>query len=183
MSDKKIIDVEAGDRFEFVNGGTLYQYRDDKCRPIRAAGAKSRFYDAEAEIDGYYVGDLAALGILNAWGYTITPSPKGEKAAVVKEDLTTDELPPVDAAWASETESHIARIDGRVDDLAATVKRLVERVAKLEAAPTPAKVRVVAPTPRVWADRQRRSAATLMDDDWRAALAAAGVEVKEVNRE
>jgi hypothetical protein len=65
--------------------------------------------------------------------------------------------------------------------LAATVKRLGERVAKLEAA-TPAKVRVVAPeadgmhTP-VWRDGWRQA-----DRAWRAALAAAGVEVKEASK-
>jgi hypothetical protein len=58
------------------------------------------------------------------------------------------------------------------------VGELKNRVAKLEAA-TPAKVRVVAPeadgmhTP-VWRDGWRQA-----DRAWRAALAAAGVEVKE----
>jgi hypothetical protein len=67
--------------------------------------------------------------------------------------------------------------------VAATVKRLEERVAKLEAATTPAKVRVVAPTfvPTADPDNEFDKGYRCADRYWRATLAAAGVEVKEVS--
>jgi hypothetical protein len=66
--------------------------------------------------------------------------------------------------------------------VAATVKRLEERVAKLEAA-TPAKVRVAAPGEPVYGDDDWKAGVKWEAGRWRAALAAAGVEVKEANRE
>jgi hypothetical protein len=68
--------------------------------------------------------------------------------------------------------------------VAATVKRLEERVATLEAATTPAKVRVVAPDfapSRVFSVVEQTMIHEL-NGKWRAALAAAGVEVKEASK-
>ncbi len=73
------------------------------------------------------------------------------------------------------------RINVLESTLAATVKRLEDRVAKLEAATTPAKVRVVAPGEPVYGDDDWRAGVKWEAGRWRAALAAAGVEVKEVS--
>jgi hypothetical protein len=128
---------------------------------------------------------------------------------VVKPDATTD-VPVVDAVWVelnfgnkrralyaysdeasavhhngAEFANGTARIVRLAADptLAATVKWLEDRVATLEAATTPAKVRVVAPDfapSRVFSVVEQTMIHEL-NGKWRAALAAAGVEVKEAS--
>jgi hypothetical protein len=61
------------------------------------------------------------------------------------------------------------------------VGELKNRVAKLEAATTPATVRVVAPVAPQFANPLHIGPWSIADTDWRAALSAAGVEVKEAS--
>jgi hypothetical protein len=91
------------------------------------------------------------------------------------------------AATVKRLEERLTQISEAVDELEEVVFTMDRRVAKLEAA-TPAKVRVVAPTTpdtapmtderfRGWSEGWGQS-----DERWRAALAAAGVEVKEASK-
>jgi hypothetical protein len=128
MSDKKIIDVEAGDTWTSKPGHAwLFQYR--RWTNFRVVGERDYWvpnevhrHAEEQDIPGHLAEEL-----LKAWGYTIT---KPEQAVVCSTCRTFG------------CDDHVPDAGKMDPTLAATVKRLEERVAKLEAATTTAKVRV-----------------------------------------
>jgi hypothetical protein len=155
MSDKKTISVMEGDRFEYESHRShakIYQYRDGLCRLI-GANEIGEWFDDDDTDDKYKMNTPLALAYLADWGYTLTPA-------------------------KPEQPDHFGDSNEMV---AATVKRLEERVAKLEAATTPAKVRVAAPGAPVYGDDDWKAGVKWEAGRWRAALAAAGVEVKEAS--
>ena len=230
----KIIDVRPGDTWTIrTNTGELIQYRNgDRIRYVCPSTAEKplRVQPTDDEVSIVY---WAVENIVRGWGYTLIPAAKPEAkpadAPAVKENLTTD-VPVVDAVWAEDKNGRLcgyghwnamhaiwgydvrsgtARIVRLAPDpdLAATVKRLEERLSKLEAATTgqptslygqpivhkyhngpvpgmespattPAKVRVVLPEIPGWATDDRVIAG------WNSclvqvklALSAAGIDV------
>lgn len=229
----KTIDVRPGDTWTIrTNTGELIQYRNgDRIRYVCPSTAEKplRVQPTDDEVSIVY---WAVENIVRGWGYTLIPAAKPEAkpadAPAVKENLTTD-VPVVDAVWAEDKNGRLcgyghwnamhaiwgydvrsgtARIVRLAPDpdLAATVKRLEERLSKLEAtvsdlqsdaakhdnelellrlkaATTTAKVRVVLPEIPGWATDDRVTAG------WNScivqvklALSAAGVEVKEASK-
>lgn len=224
----KIIDVRPGDTWTIrTNTGELIQYRNgDRIRYVCPSTAEKplRVQPTDDEVSIVY---WAVENIVRGWGYTLIPAAKPEAkpadAPAVKENLTTD-VPVVDAVWAEDKNGRLcgyghwnamhaiwgydvrsgtARIVRLAPDpdLAATVKRLEERLSKLEAtvsdlqsdaakhdnelellrlkaATTTAKVRVVLPEIPGWATDDRVTAG------WNScivqvklALSAAGIDV------
>lgn len=217
----KTIDVEKGDTWtaDTKDKPFFMQHRDGKHRQV-SRSTVSRWYDNCVEWPP--ISSWVAVGILDAWGYTIT-TPAAKDEATAKTEPTPD-VPMVGDIWVEhdgvlsgysqwnkmhalhgyEIRNGTARIVRLAPDadLAATVKRVEdtvtqldkaafdfdERLSKLEAATTPAKVRVVAPTTpdtapmtnerfHGWSEGWCQS-----DERWRAALSAAGVEVKEAGQ-
>lgn len=229
----KTIDVRPGDTWTIrTNTGELIQYRNgDRIRYVCPSTAEKplRVQPTDDEVSIVY---WAVENIVRGWGYTLIPAAKPEAkpadAPAVKENLTTD-VPVVDAVWAEDKNGRLcgyghwnamhaiwgydvrsgtARIVRLAPDpdLAATVKRLEERLSKLEAtvsdlqsdaakhdnelellrlkaATTTAKVRVVLPEIPGWATDDRVTAG------WNScivqvklALSAAGVEVKDASK-
>ena len=229
----KTIDVRPGDTWTIrTNTGELIQYRNgDRIRYVCPSTAEKplRVQPTDDEVSIVY---WAVENIVRGWGYTLIPAAKPEAkpadAPAVKENLTTD-VPVVDAVWVEDKNGRLcgyghwnamhaiwgydvrsgtARIVRLAPDpdLAATVKRLEERLSKLEAtvsdlqsdaakhdnelellrlkaATTTAKVRVVLPEIPGWATDDRVTAG------WNScivqvklALSAAGVEVKEASK-
>jgi hypothetical protein len=229
----KTIDVRPGDTWTIrTNTGELIQYRNgDRIRYVCPSTAEKplRVQPTDDEVSIVY---WAVENIVRGWGYTLIPAAKPEAkpadAPAVKENLTTD-VPVVDAVWAEDKNGRLcgyghwnamhaiwgydvrsgtARIVRLAPDpdLVATVKRLEERLSKLEAtvsdlqsdaakhdnelellrlkaATTTAKVRVVLPEIPGWATDDRVTAG------WNScivqvklALSAAGVEVKDASK-
>jgi hypothetical protein len=187
MSDKKTIDVRDGDEWTVDSDGHLWQYRDGYCRCAIRTGC-------DAEIDAPPIKNddenpilyEAAIATLTAWGYTLTPAKPEQPdhfgdsnemvAATVKrlEDRVATAEAGAKFAVSGYNKAHALDFD---------VGELKNRVAKLEAA-TPAKVRVVAPwfVPTADPDDEFDKGYRCADRYWRAALSAAGVEVKEVSK-
>lgn len=165
----KTIDVEAVDTWtvETKEQPFFLQHRNGKHRQV-SRSTVSRWYGNCVEWPP--ISSWVAVGILDAWGYTITtPAAK-------------DEAPDADLA------ATVKRVEDTVTQLDKAAFDFDERLSKLEAATTPAKVRVVAPTTpdtapmtnerfHGWSEGWCQS-----DERWRAALSAAGVEVKEAGQ-
>lgn len=172
----KTIDVEqevrAGDTWTIrESGGPVYQYREGKCMCVWSFVRRHNHCGPGRLSDEIDVSKDFAFGVLRSWGYTLTqPEPKGEKAET---DL---------AATVKRVEERITQVSEAVDELEEVVFTMDRRVAKLEAATTPAKVRVVAPeadgmhTP-VWRNGWRQA-----DRAWRAAITTGNIEIVEASK-
>lgn len=218
----KTIDVEKGDTWTICESNGLsvvYQYRNERTiwmfekASARKPGLTCR---TSSEKD---VPQAAALMILEAWGYA-TPAAKDEAPAKT-EPVITKRHGPVETVMVTAAEdlaATVKRVEERVNKLATdvsdlwsaedgfsdrleksdkytadvrdlvidsgvkfnkVVNGLIERLAKLEAATTPAKVRVVVPTfapSRVFSVAERMMIHEL-NCKWIAALSAAGIDV------